>query len=109
MWGKYITLILSEDHPTYKAMNPTTWIKQTDYLEQEFERSLQAFTVQRTELLRVLKPLPPEAWSRAATAITAGKPRERTVRTYDRWLANHQQPHLGQIERIVNTLYSKDL
>jgi uncharacterized damage-inducible protein DinB len=77
MWGKYITLILSEDHPTYKAMNPTTWIKQTNYLKQEFGRSLQAFTAQRTDLLRVLKPLPPEAWSRTATAITAGKPRER--------------------------------
>ena len=27
MWGKYITLILSENHTTYKAINPTTWIK----------------------------------------------------------------------------------
>ena len=104
MWGKYITLILSEDHPTYKAMNPTTWIKQTNYLEQEFGPSLQAFTTQRTELWRVLKPLPPEAWSRTATAITAGKPRQRTVRTYTQWLANHEGSHCKQIERIVNRL-----
>ena len=77
MWGKYITLILSEDHPTYKAMNPTTWIKQMNYHEQDFGPSQQAFTAQRTDLLSVLTPLPPEAWSRTATAITAGKPRER--------------------------------
>ena len=24
MWGKYITVILREDRPTFKAMNPTT-------------------------------------------------------------------------------------
>jgi uncharacterized damage-inducible protein DinB len=104
MWGKYITVILREDHPTYKAMNPTTWIKQTNYLEQEFGPSLQAFTAQRTELLKVLKPLPPEAWSRTATVSGAGKPRQRTVRTYAMWLANHEGSHFKQIERIANAL-----
>jgi uncharacterized damage-inducible protein DinB len=104
MWGKYIVVILNEDHPTYKAVNPTTWIKKTDYLEQEFHPSLQAFTAQRAELLAVLKPLPPEAWSRTATVTGAGKPRERTVRTYAQWLANHERSHIKQIERIVNTL-----
>ena len=58
MWGKYIVLILNEDRPTFKAVNPTTWIKQTDYLEQEFQPSLQAFTIQRAELLDVLRPFP---------------------------------------------------
>ena len=104
MWGKYIRLILRENHPTFKAMNPTTWIKQTNYLEQEFGPSLQAFTAQRTELLSVLKPLPHKAWSRAATVTGAGKPRQRTVQTYAQWLANHEQSHFRQMERIVNTL-----
>ena len=104
MWGKYIAVILREDRPTFKAMNPTTWIKKTNYLEQEFEPSLQGFTTQRAELLAVLKPLPPKAWSRTATVTGAGKPRERTVQTYARWLANHEQSHLKQIERIVDTL-----
>jgi uncharacterized damage-inducible protein DinB len=67
IWGKYIGIILNEDRPTFKAVNPTTWIKKTDYLEQEFHPSLQAFTAQRAELLAVLKPLAPEAWSRMAT------------------------------------------
>ena len=106
MWGKYIMVILSEDHPTIKAVNPTTWIKKTDYREQEFKPSLQAFTVQRAELLAVLKPLAPKAWSRAATVTGAGKPRERTVRTYAQWLANHERSHLKQMERIANTLQS---
>jgi len=106
MWGKYIVVILNEDQPTYKAVNPTTWIKQTNYGEQEFQPSLQAFTNQRAELLSVLKPLAPEAWSRKATVTGAGKPRERTVRTYAQWLANHERSHFKQIERIANTLHS---
>jgi len=82
MWGKYIRVILSEDRPTFKAVNPTTWIKQTDYRQQEFQPSLQAFTAQRADLLELLKPLVPEAWSRMATVTGAGKPRERSVYAY---------------------------
>jgi hypothetical protein len=104
MWGKCIAEILSEDRPTIKAVNPTSWIKQTNYREQGFQPSLQAFTAQRAELLAVLKPLTPEAWSRVATVTGAGKPRQRTVYTYAQWLANHERPHVRQIERIVNPL-----
>ena len=104
MWGKYIAVILGEDSPTFKAVNPTTWIKKTDYRELKFQPSLEAFTDQRAELLAVLQPLAPEAWSRAATVTGAGKPRQRTVYTYAQWLANHERSHINQIERIVNTM-----
>jgi len=96
--------MLAEDRPTFRAVNPTTWIKQTNYREQAFHPSLQAFTAQRAELLAVLKPIAPEAWMRTALVTGAGKPRERTVQTYAQWLANHEQSHIRQIERIVNTL-----
>jgi hypothetical protein len=104
MWGKYIVVILSEDRSTFKAVNPTTWIKQTDYREQEFEPLLKAFSLQRVELLAVLKALSAEDWSRAAMVTGAGKPRERTVYTYAQWLANHERSHLKQIERIANAI-----
>jgi uncharacterized damage-inducible protein DinB len=67
MWGKYIVEILNQEKPTIKAVNPTTWIKQTNYRELEFQPSLQAFTDQRADLLAVLKALAPEDWSRTAT------------------------------------------
>lgn len=104
MWGRSIVQILSEDQPTFKAVNPTTWIKQTNYLELEFQPSLQAYSAQRADLLAVLEPLPPQAWTRAATVTGAGKPRPRTVYTYAQWLANHEQSHLRQIGRIVEAL-----
>ena len=105
MWGKYIVEILSEDRPIIKAVNPTTWIKKTDYREQEFKPSLQAFTTQRAGLLAVLKPFAPEAWSRIATVTGAGKLRQRTVYTYAQWLANHEQSHIKQGKRIVTTMH----
>ena len=105
MWGKYIVAILSEDRPTIRAVNPTTWIKQTVYREQQFAPSPQVFTAQRAELLAVLKPLAPDAWTRMATVMGAGKPRERTVYTYAQWLANHERSHIKQIERIVNMMH----
>ena len=104
MWGDCIVAIVSQDRPTLRAVNPRTWIKKTDYLEQEFEPSLRAFATQRTELLAVLEPLAPEGWSRAATVTGAGKVLERTVLSYAQRLAVHERPHVKQIERIVNTL-----
>jgi hypothetical protein len=102
MWGNCIAAILAEDTPTIRAINPTTWIKQTDYPELEFQPSLHVFTTQRTNLLAVLGPLPPEAWARGAIVTGAGKPLERTVLFYAQWLARHEQPHIKQIKRIVN-------
>lgn len=104
MWGKYIMVILREDHPTFRAMNPTTWIRQTNYLEQEFEPLIHAFTTQRAALLAILKPLPPEAWSRTATVTGAGRSYERSVRTYAQWLANHERSHFRQLESIASAL-----
>ena len=104
VWGGCIAAMIAEDMPTLRAVNPRTWIKQTDYRDQEFLPSLRAFAVQRAELLAILKPLPTEGWSRAATVTGAGKALERTVLFYARWLAGHERPHVKQIARIVTMI-----
>jgi DinB superfamily len=101
MWGNCIQAMLTHDRPTLRAVNPRTWINSTNYREQAFQRSLDAFTTQRADLLAILAPLAPEGWARSATVTGAGKPLERTVRFYAEWLAIHERPHLKQIERIV--------
>jgi hypothetical protein len=103
VWGNCIVAMIAEDTPTLRAVNPTTWIKKTDYLELEFQPSLRSFATQRADLLVVLEPLPHEGWSRAATVTGAGKVLERTVQSYAQWLARHERSHIKQIERIVNT------
>ena len=102
VWGGTIARLLAQDKPTFRAVNPTTWIKQTNYPELEFRPSLRAFTRQRAELLAVLQPLPPKAWSRSATVTGAGKPLQRTVFTYAQWLVNHERSHFRQIKRIAD-------
>lgn len=104
MWGGCMLRIIAEDHPTLRAVNPLTWIAQTNYPTLEFRPSLRAFTAQRAELLAALESLPPEGWARAATVTGAGAVLERTVLFYARWLAGHERTHVKQVARIVATL-----
>lgn len=104
MWGACIAAMIAQDTPTLRAVNPRTWIKKTDYLDQDFRPLLHTFATQRAELLALLGPLEPEGWARAATVTVAGKPLERTVLFYARWMAGHEGPHLKQVDRIVGTL-----
>ena len=104
MWGSGLERIVAEDRPTIRAINPRTWIKQTDYLELEFHVSFRAYRAQREQLLALLRGLPDEAWIRSATVTGAGKALERTVLSYARWLAEHERPHVKQIARLVTTM-----
>ena len=102
--GEPIRRILAENHPTFRAVNPLTWIKQTDYLDLEFGRSFRAFAKQRSALLALLQPLPRKAWSRAATVTGAGAALERTVLFYAEWVARHERPHVKQVEHIAKVV-----
>ena len=107
MWGTYIATIIAEDRPVIRAMNPTTWIKQTNYPELEFAPSLRAFMKQRAALLTLLRSLSKAAWSRSATVTGAGKPRTRTVMDYAEWLVNHERSHVKHIARMVTSKTSQ--
>jgi hypothetical protein len=104
VWGGCIESIIAHDRPTIRAVNPTTWINQTNYRELAFQPSLRVFAAQRADLLAVLQPLAPAGWSRAATVTGAGHVLERTVLSYAEWLARHERPHVKQIERIVKSI-----
>jgi hypothetical protein len=104
VWGNCIMAMLAQDTPTLRAVNPRTWIKQTNYFDLDYRVSLQSFAAQRFDLLAVLEPLPHADWARAAHVSGAGKVLERTVLFYAQWLARHERPHVKQIQRIVTTL-----
>jgi hypothetical protein len=104
VWGGCIATMLTEEHPTIRAVNPTTWIDKTDYRDLEFAPSLAAFAAQRADLLAVLRSLPPDDWSRSANVTGAGKALQRTVLSYAQWLARHERSHIKQIERLVNAM-----
>jgi hypothetical protein len=104
VWGTCIVAMIEEDRPVLPAVNPRTWVKQTDSLDLEFRPSLRSFATPRAKLLAVLQPLPIDAWARAATGTGAGKVLERTVLFSAQWLARHERQHVKQVERLVNTM-----
>jgi hypothetical protein len=104
VWGRSISTILGEDRPTIRAINPRTWIERTDYLQQAFGPSLQAFTAQRVELIAQLRRLAPEDWAREATITGAGRPLTGTVLSYAERLAVHERPHLKQVDRVAQVI-----
>lgn len=104
MWGGAIGRILAEDHPAFKAVNPTTWIRQTDYPTLAFGASFAAFRGQRAAVLAALEGLPPAGWARAATVRVAHATAERSVLFYAAWLARHERTHIRQIARTVDAV-----
>ena len=104
VWGGCIERILAEDAPTFRAVNPRTYLPQTDYPDLGFGTSFAAFASQRAGLLRLLTSLPPEDWSRSATVTGAGRPLQRSVLGYAEWLATHERAHVKQVERVVRGL-----
>jgi hypothetical protein len=101
VWGDDMARILAEDRPTIKAVNPTTWIIQTDYPSQAFGSSLRRYTAQRATLLDMLRPLTTDQWSRTATITGAGAALQKTVSSYAERLARHERAHVAQIRQIV--------
>lgn len=102
VWGNCIMKIIAEERPTWRAVNPRTWMKQTNYPELAFRLSLRSFATQRADLLAVLELLPPEGWSCAAIVTGGGRVLEPTVLSYAERLVRHERPHVKQIERIAN-------
>ena len=92
------------DHPTLRAVSPRTWIKSTDYRELAPASSLQAFGIQRDQLLALLGQLPEQGRSRSATVLGGGRPVELTVHSYADRLARHERTHWRQVAKTVRAL-----
>jgi hypothetical protein len=101
VWGKSISAMLAQDHPTLRYLSPRTWIRKTNYLELEFDASLLAFAKQRKELVQTLNALAHKDWSRGATFTASTKGREHTVFSYARRIAQHENEHCEQIAAVL--------
>lgn len=101
VWGKSISEMIIKDVPQLRYISPRSWIRKTDYLKQNFQESLRAFTSQRSELLLILKDLEIKDWSRSATFTGTTKGREQTVFSYSCRMAEHEDKHCVQIEKVL--------
>jgi hypothetical protein len=105
VWGKSMLKMIEQNHPTIRYVSPRTWIRRTNYTELEFDRSFEAFTNQRNELLQTLKAMKDEDWSRGATFTATTRGREQTVFSYALRLAEHETGHCEQIEALLRSKY----
>jgi hypothetical protein len=102
VWGKSIEAMISMENPVLRYVSPRSWIRKTDYAEKDFHMSLRAFASQRTALLKTLRPLAANAWSRVGTFTGTTKGRHQTVFDYALRLAEHELGHIGQMERAMD-------
>jgi len=93
-----IYTMLTEERPIFPDINERKWAKVTSYARIPIALSLQAFTFQREELMRVLRPLPFEGWERVALTLE----REYTVFSQARRMALHEQDHIEQMQQLLN-------
>ena len=100
VWGNTIEAMLTQDTPTLKHVSPRTYMRKTDYLQQNFHESLAAFTQQRSQLLARLEGGETADWSRAAII----KERQHTVFSQARRMALHEITHCEQLEHRVDRL-----
>ena len=101
VWGKSIMAMISQEHPTLRYISPRTWMRKTNYPEQDFHTSLEAFTRQRNELLQTLNALNTKDWSRGATFTATTKGREQTVLSYAQRIVDHETAHCIQVEALL--------
>jgi len=99
LWTHSIYAMLAENEPMFSDIDERKWAKVTRYAELPFKESFQAFSLQRENLLRVLKALPFESWERSAIIFE----RKHTVFSQVRRMAKHETEHCEQIATLLRS------
>ena len=97
IWTFSIYTMLTEEKPILPEINERKWAKLTSYARVPIALSLQAFTFQREELMRVLGALPLEGWERVALSPE----QEYTVFGQAQRMAFHEQSHIEQMKDLL--------
>ena len=97
LWSFSIYAMLAQAEPMLPLLDERKWAKTAGYERLNFHDSFQAFSLKRGELLKVLRPLPLESWSRRADI--GG--RTHTVFSRVRLMALPEDVHCQQMEYVV--------
>ncbi len=84
-----------------RAINPTTWVLQTDYFDLAFAPSFAAYAAQRADLVAFLGELDADDWPREVIVTGAGPPLTYTLHNFSQRIAIHERPHLRQIRDAI--------
>jgi len=97
VWGDQIEKMIAKDKQKLPYAHPRQLIKKTNYRELPFYDSFKTFKAQRRKMLKILKGLSFEDWSRGASI----KGRVHTIFTHVRRMAKHEEVHCEQIDTLL--------
>lgn len=93
--------VLAEDEVGLTAWDQDRWAAGHQYRRQDLRLALEQFRILRARNLALLRTVGRKAWSRTATHPTFGTLSAGQIIVH---LVHHDVNHVGQIERIRNTL-----
>jgi hypothetical protein len=105
VWSYAIYTMLAIEHPVLPDIHPNVWMRALRYTSLNCGENLQAFTLGRDNLLRILNDLPFQEWSRSATVH--GKTTEYTVFSQTRRMALHETEHWSQMASLHTELLAQ--
>ena len=103
VWSFSMYAMLAEDEPVLPDIDERKWAKAAGYGGVPFRESLQVFSLERKDLLRVLRGLPLESWEKPAVIFE----RKHTIFTQMRRMAKHEHEHCEQIERLLRDAFRR--
>ena len=102
VWGETIMAMLTEDTPIQRYKSPRAFMNKPKYQDQEFATALESYTQERQKLVKVLTNVDDAGWARPGTYMgTTPRHRNQTVWSLTNRIVNHEQPHLEQIESLL--------
>lgn len=103
VWGETIMTMWSEDNPIQRYRSPRSFMKSPKYQGQDLNFALRTYAQERRKLVNVLTNLDGVGWTRPGTCTgTTPRHRDQTVWSLTNRIVNHEQPHLEQIEALLN-------
>lgn len=97
LWTHSMYAMLAASEPMFSDVDERKWAKVTRYAELPFHESFKAYSLQRENLVRVLKALPFASWERSANIFE----RKHTVFMQARRMVRHETEHVEQIEALL--------
>jgi hypothetical protein len=102
-WGTTIDEMIAQDNPTRRYKSPRSLMRKPEYQDPAFDAALESFTEERNRLVETLSALDAAGWARPGTFTgTSARQRNQTVFSYSERIVNHEQPHLEQIESLLD-------
>jgi uncharacterized damage-inducible protein DinB len=97
IWAPRVYGILVRDQPPLAGYDERRWAEVAGYAQADFQRSLQALSLRRAELVGALRRATPEDWQRTGTHEERGT---MTLFQVVARLLEHEEEHCAQVEAL---------